>query len=138
MKAVLIILFQTAALTFALAQGQQTGTSSTGMSTTETTTTDSSKVTLRQEDNELVPQPQPELVKVAVNDLPEALRKTLNESDRYKGWQNAVIHKYAPANEYMLVMGNGKKSVTYHFNEQGELIEKDKNSNKRSKIKGDN
>jgi hypothetical protein len=88
---------------------------------------DSTHYTLRQKDNELIKQPQPDLVQIDVDALPAALVKTL-EKPAYDGWKNSIIYKNKSSDEYMLVIGNGKKSTTYRFNAKGDLIKKEKDN----------
>jgi hypothetical protein len=88
---------------------------------------DSTNYTLRQKDNELVKQPQPDLIQVDVDALPAALVKTL-EKPKYEGWKNSIIYKQKSSDEYMLVIGDGEKATTYRFNAKGELIKKEKDN----------
>src|SRR3954469_22215465 len=69
---------------------------------------DSTKVTTRQGDGQLVAQPQPDLIKLKATDIPSELRQTLQKS-KYKGWENSMIYKQKSTNEYLVeIMENGK------------------------------
>lgn len=86
---------------------------------------DSTNTTLRQTDNAVIRQPQPDLIQIEANELPDAVLKTL-EKPKYNGWKNSVIFKNQSSNEYMITIGEPEKSVTYRFNEKGEIVKKDK------------
>jgi hypothetical protein len=87
---------------------------------------DSTKVTTRQGDGQLVEQPQPDLIKLKSSDIPSSLRETLQKS-KYKGWENAMIYKQKSTNEYLVeIMENGK-AKTYRFNKAGEPLKKSDN-----------
>jgi hypothetical protein len=87
---------------------------------------DSTKVTTRQGDGQLVAQPQPDLIKLKTADIPSSLRQTLQKS-KYKGWENSMIYKQKSTNEYIVeIMENGK-ARTYRFDENGEPLKKDDN-----------
>jgi hypothetical protein len=94
---------------------------------TDPTVEDSSHYTLRQKDNELIKQPQPDLVQVDVDELPPALLKTL-EKPKFEGWRKSVIYKNKSTKEYMFTIGDGDKATTYRFNANGELIKKEKDN----------
>jgi predicted NAD/FAD-dependent oxidoreductase len=82
---------------------------------------DSSKVTTRQSDGQLIAQPQPDLIKLKTSDIPSELRQTLQKS-KYKGWENSMIYKQKSTNEYIVeIMENGK-AKTYRFNEEGKPV----------------
>jgi hypothetical protein len=91
-------------------------------------TKDSTKnVTTKQEDGQLVKQPQPDLVKLkSIADIPPAVRQTL-QKPKYKGWENAMVYKQKSTREYIVeIMENGK-AKTYRFNENGEPLSKEDN-----------
>jgi hypothetical protein len=94
---------------------------------TDSTRSDSTNYTLKQKDNELVKQPQPNLIQVEASQLPPPLLKTLSNS-KYEGWKNSIVYKDKATNEYMFVIGNGEKATTYRFNAKGELIKKEKDN----------
>lgn len=126
-------------ISISIVHAQQSGVTTTGMNSTNTQETDSSDLTLRQEDNKLIPQPQPELVKLAIADVSEALKQTLNGDKAYKGWENSVISFYQPDNEYMIVLSDNRsaKATTYYFNSEGKLLRKEKNKKGTEPIKRD-
>jgi len=115
MKHLLIISFSIASLSSAMAQEKES-----------VSIKDSTKVTTRQGDGQLISQPQPDLIKLKSSDIPASLRKTLQKS-KYKGWENSMIYKQKSTNEYLVeIMENGK-TKTYRFDENGEPLKKEDN-----------
>jgi hypothetical protein len=54
--------------------------------------------------------------------LPDVLRRTLNESDRYKGWQNSTIYFDRSVKQYILHLGEANTTRTYRFDEDGKPV----------------
>ncbi len=78
---------------------------------------------IKQEDNTIVTQPSPDLIKLEHEQLPESLLKILQKR-KYKGWEHSMIYKQKSTNEYILEILDGKKSTTYRFDENGNPIKK--------------
>jgi hypothetical protein len=87
---------------------------------------DSSKnVTIRQGDNQLIQQPQPDLIKIEASQLPPQLLEVLSKP-RYKGWENAMIYRQKSTREYIIEISKKGNSKTYRFTEEGTPIKSDR------------
>jgi hypothetical protein len=62
-----------------------------------------------------------DLVRVQTNDVPAALRKTL-EDPMYAGWENSTIWRNKTTDEYTVEILNGTTTKTYRFDKNGKPI----------------
>jgi hypothetical protein len=66
---------------------------------------------------------QPDRVIVPQDQLPQAMRLTLEEN-QYKGWENSTIYQDRTTGEYFLdVFNTSNTSKTYRFDRNGRLVE---------------
>ena len=66
---------------------------------------------------------------VQSSDLPESMRKTLNNS-RYAGWENSTIYRDNASNDYYFDLKNGNSSTEYRFDQKGNTIQGTAHQNK--------
>jgi hypothetical protein len=62
-----------------------------------------------------------DLIRVQTNDVPAALRKTL-EDPMYAGWENSTIWRNKTTDEYTVEILNGTTTKTYRFDKNGKPI----------------
>lgn len=62
-------------------------------------------------------------VEVAADQVPRMLRNSLENDEKYKGWENSKIYLDKNNRMYMIHINDGTATKTYRFNEDGEEVE---------------
>jgi hypothetical protein len=85
-------------------------------------TTESTPATSAPATEQVAPAQQDEKVKIKSEDLPEAVKKSLN-SDDYRGWLVSAAYEDKAKGEYEVELKNGAEVKTMKFDKEGKKID---------------
>jgi hypothetical protein len=112
-KVLLASLALVGGLTFANAQTSSTPTTSDNSSSSSVSTAPSSSAAADQQDSR---------TKIKSEDLPEAVKKSLNSED-YRGWLISSAYEDKAKGQYEVEVKNGAEVKTLKFDKDGKKIE---------------
>jgi hypothetical protein len=70
-------------------------------------------------------QPTDSFVEIAVEQLPQALVKTLNDDAVYAGWENSIVQLDKNTGNYWIQIQKGDVIRYFCFNQQGKIVSMD-------------
>jgi hypothetical protein len=63
-----------------------------------------------------------EMDRIVPEELPEAVRQTLDGTPQYKDWQKAMIYQNKSKDEYVVQFKEQDKTTTYRFDKNGRPV----------------
>src|SRR5688500_663863 len=63
-------------------------------------------------------------IKITSKEIPAGVKRTLEASTQYEGWERASIYKNKSGNLYMLEITKGDTTHTYRFDSAGKPVNK--------------